>query len=278
MSMESQSYFSPSYGQLNILFMVADKLIGSNEIMTVFEFGSRYGEDTIEFARKYSGALIYGFECNPKSIPDLKNRIKPYRNIVFEEKAIADFNGTVSFFQINEEKTKTTWSDGNQGASSIYKASGKYPLEDYYQDMIKVESIRLDSFMADNQLANIDILWMDIQGAELKALEGLGKEIEKVKIIHLEVEFIEIYKKQPLFSEIDRFLMNKNFSLLGFSSKNNFSGDAIYVNRISFSNNEILDARKLIPEQRKTLQSFLKSVLFRIKYFGFRLKKAIGRY
>jgi len=47
---------SSSKGQLNILFEVIDKLIGDDRVNIIFEFGSRYGEDTIEFAIKYPKA------------------------------------------------------------------------------------------------------------------------------------------------------------------------------------------------------------------------------
>ena len=267
---------TPSMGQLNILFKVVDQLIGHDKVMKVFEFGSRYGEDTIEFAKKYPGALIYSFECNPKSLPILKEKINLYKNIVFNEKAISDTNEMIKFFQINEEKTKTTWSDGNQGASSIFEASGKYPIEEYHQNLIRVEAITLNSFMADQKISTIDIMWMDIQGAELKALKGMGEKLKNLKIIHLEAEFIEIYKQQPLFRDIDSFLQKNNFHLLGFSSKSHYSGDAIYLNKDYFDQSQIECASTIIPAQDKDLSYYYSKALFIIKYFGFRIKKLIN--
>ena len=38
-----------------------------------------------------------------------------------------------------------------------------------------------------------DMIKMDIQGAELSALKGLGKYIDNVNVIEIEVEFLEIY-------------------------------------------------------------------------------------
>ena len=78
-------------------------------------------------------------------------------------------------------------------------------------------------------------MWMDIQGAELKALKGMKTKIRNLKIVHLEVEFIEIYKDQPLFRNVDGFLKQNNFTLLGFTSKTHFSGDAIYLNSSYFN-------------------------------------------
>jgi FkbM family methyltransferase len=268
---------SPSGGQLNILYNVADELIGSKNIKTIFEFGSRYGEDTAEFAIKYPGATVYAFECNPKSLAVLKEKIRPYSNIIFNENAISDTNETISFYQIDENKTKTTWADGNQGASSIFKASGKYPIEEYHQNKIEVKAVSLFSFMSENIVPGIDILWMDIQGAELKALKGLADKSAVTKIVHLEVEFIEIYDGQPLFKDINKYFIQHNFFLLGFTSRTNYSGDAIYVNRNYFTQVQIDTAFSLIPVQKKNLQFFLSKLFFKLKYFIFRIKHLIAR-
>lgn len=264
---------SPSMGQLNTLFKVANNLFGKNEVKTIFEFGSRYGEDTVEFAQRYSAATIYSFECNPKSLPVLKEKIKSYTNIVFNEKAISDCNEIISFYQIDEEKTKTTWSDGNQGASSIFEASGNYPIEEYHQKLINVEAITLHSFMADHNIQDIDILWMDIQGAELKALKGMHTRLKHLKILHLEVEFIKIYKDQPLFKNVDMYLKKHGFHLLGFSSKTHYSGDAIYVNTEYFDPSQIQAAALLLPKPEKSLKYYFSNAFFVVKYIGFRIKK-----
>lgn len=274
--MNNSIKIAPSMGQLSVLFKIVDSLIGPDKVRTILEFGSRYGEDTIEFAKKYPGARIYSFECNPKSLNILKERINSYDNIIFNENAISDVNEKISFYQINEEKTKTTWSDGNQGASSIFVASGKYPIEEYHQDLIIVDAITLDIFMAEKMIPEIDIMWMDIQGAELKALKGMGEKLNHLKIVHLEVEFIEIYKQQPLFKDVNLFLLQNNFSLLGFSAKSNYSGDAIYVSKKYFNSIQIEEAVKNIPDQESSFNYFFNRILFKIKYLGFKIKKRLS--
>ena len=92
------------------------------DIKVVFEFGSRYGEDTIEFAKALPSALVYGFECNPNTLTQCQNATNPYKNIMLTSKAISESGGEISFFAVDEEATKRTrpngFDDGNQGASS----------------------------------------------------------------------------------------------------------------------------------------------------------------
>lgn len=221
----------PSFETIRKLSKIIEDFFGSDSVRTILEFGSRYGEDTVVFATKYPKAMVYAFECNPNTVAACRENVRPYKNILLIEKAVSDSDGIVSFYKINKDKTQTTWLDGNQGASSLLKSSGKYPVETYVQDEVKVASVTLFTFMKEKNISTVDILWMDIQGAELLALKGLSESIKKVKVIHLEVEFFEIYKNQPLFDEISSFLKEHNFDFFGFTYQSKYSGDAIFINK-----------------------------------------------
>jgi FkbM family methyltransferase len=218
-----------NFDTVNRLRSVYEKLINT-PVNVIFEFGARYCEDTLEFEKLYPDAKIFSFECNPTTLPVCRARVLDKRQITLIESAIGNHDGTVKFYPINKEKTKTDWEDGNQGASSLFKASGNYKIEEYHQDEIEVPITKADTFIKSHNINAVDILWMDIQGAELMALEGFGKELEKVKLIQTEVEFMEIYSGQPLFSDIDTFLKSNGFTFLGFSTKNHHFGDAIFIN------------------------------------------------
>jgi hypothetical protein len=89
----------------------------------------------------------------------------------------------------------------------------------------------LDSFVKQQGVHKIDILWMDIQGGELKALQGLGSYISIVDCIHTEVEFMDIYANQPLFRDVKRFCEANGFIFSGFTWLGGTFGDAIFVNK-----------------------------------------------
>jgi hypothetical protein len=73
------------------------------------------------------------FECNPPAIELYQQNIGNRTDIILVTKAISDINGMVGFFAINPEKTVTTHSDGNIGASSLFMAIPEYPHEKYHQ-------------------------------------------------------------------------------------------------------------------------------------------------
>lgn len=227
----------PSYDTLARISAIAETALGFDNIKNIFEFGARYGEDSVEFAKRYGNATIYSFECNENTLTQCREYTRKYPNIVLTSKAVSDYDGVITFYPIDKAKTVTTWEDGNQGASSLLKASGKYELEQYAQNETQTQCLRLDSFMNEHNIPSIDILWMDIQGAELMALKGLGHRISDVHVIQCEVEMIEIYNGQPLFKEIKKYLVSHGFRFMGFSSKSKYSGDAVFIHKDCLTHN-----------------------------------------
>lgn len=199
------------------------KYIKDDEINTILELGSRDGMQAVELANHYPNAVIYTFECNPTSIPLVEKNIKEYKNINIETYAVSDKTETIDFFPCSS----------NIGASSIYKPSGKYDkIEKYYlSDTIQVQAIRLDEFLTNNNIDAVDLVFADLQGAELKALMGLGKYIKTLKSLQAEVEFEEMYKDQPLFDEVNNFLNDSNFTMTWQAKYcKSFWGEGIYIN------------------------------------------------
>lgn len=77
--------------------------------------------------------------------------------------------------------------------------------------ILPVETRRLDSVLPNGP---VDFLKLDIQGAELLALEGAIETLARTNVLHCEVEFAPIYAGQPLFGEVEAFLRPRGFTLI----------------------------------------------------------------
>lgn len=73
----------------------------------------------------------------------------------------------------------------------------------------EVATRRLDDIP---EVAGTDFLKLDVQGAELLVLAGAGETLKNVGVVHTEVEFVPLYKNQPLFSDIDLCLRKHGFA------------------------------------------------------------------
>jgi protein O-GlcNAc transferase len=74
-----------------------------------------------------------------------------------------------------------------------------------------VTTIALDNLLGGQ---SIDYLKIDVQGGELAVFEGAVQLLQNTLVIETEVEFVQIYENQPLFSDVDQFLRGLGFGLV----------------------------------------------------------------
>jgi FkbM family methyltransferase len=80
-----------------------------------------------------------------------------------------------------------------------------------------VSPVGLDFALQKYSISNPAYLKIDIQGAELEALQtGERSLTESIVAIRTEVEFQPVYKSQPLFRDVDAYLDSRGFVLSGF--------------------------------------------------------------
>lgn len=81
-----------------------------------------------------------------------------------------------------------------------------------------VKTHRLDDIA---ELPTVDFLKADIQGGELDLIRGGASKIASAVAAEIEVEFVPLYKGQPLFAEIDQEMRRLGFVFHAF---NGYSG------------------------------------------------------
>jgi FkbM family methyltransferase len=98
-------------------------------------------------------------------------------------------------------------------------------------DIQYMKSITIDSFIKRKQLvpSKYNFWNLDIQGMELTALKSAIESLKYVKLLYLEVNEKELYKKCGLIDELDVFLLGYNFKRIHTHMTEYGWGDAIYV-------------------------------------------------
>ncbi len=141
---------------------------------TIIEVGANRGQDTINFAQD-SNNLVYAFEPIGKLYNKMLGRFKEYPNVHLFNNAIDIEEGDAEFHIANEK-----------GASSLHKFVDN--LDDNWKERnfhvkntIIVKKIRLDNFIKEKNISQVDYLWIDAQGNDFKVLQSLGEYISIVK-------------------------------------------------------------------------------------------------
>jgi FkbM family methyltransferase len=205
--------------------------------------------DTIKLLNYFQDSKAYAFECNPDCLIECHNNIHKLdekKRLFLIDKAVSIKNGKVSFYPFDLQKYN------NMGSSSMLKIDfsvRKINDPDYNrenpQKEIIVDGIRLDTFIDENYIENIDLLCIDLQGYELNAIKSLGNYLHKVKYIITECSIMSTYTNGATFNELNDYLTNYNFKYISSNTfGNNFPDltlygfsefDALFINNSAFN-------------------------------------------
>jgi FkbM family methyltransferase len=124
--------------------------------------------------------------------------------------------------------------NGSQSSSILELGTHKiaHPEVHYVKD-VEMKAQRLDQMIILwDILKDSDFLNIDLQGAELKALRGMGTRLNQFKWAYLEVNKQELYKGCALVDEIDMYLLGFGFKRVEtFWCGNTGWGDALYIKK-----------------------------------------------
>ncbi len=253
---------SPIEKELSILFQ-------KNDALVIFDIGSCEGEDSIKYSRIFSNSHIYSFEALPKNQDRIRDNIQKYsaKNISLFPIALSDKKGNSIFYvssgQPPHDKNNRYWDYDNK-SSSLLEPDYRYQKHEWleFNETIKVRTDTIENVCNQNDIAKIDLIHMDVQGAELKVLEGAKDKIKKIKSIWLEVEKVSLYKNQPLNNDIEKFFSKNNFIKIK-DTTNSISGDHLYINTIYFNIYKIAILKFLQVMQKISICTERSFILFR---------------
>jgi FkbM family methyltransferase len=200
------------------------------EQIVVADIGAADGIDTVAYCEASPHVSAFAFEPlarNVRAARELRKSKDLVGRIRIFETALGDVDGEAPFFE----------SAGRYDKGERWPYSGSllppgrhrevYPWVSFEPPrMIKVR--RLDSLALEIGLKRIDFVHIDVQGAELAVLRGMGALLEGVRGIWMEVEEIALYEGQPLRAEVESFMRSAGFDLR-ISSVGSIDGDQLWT-------------------------------------------------
>ncbi|WP_414566579.1 MULTISPECIES: FkbM family methyltransferase [unclassified Anabaena] len=229
---------SPIEHELKELFDTMSEII-------IFDIGSCEGEDSIKYSRLFPNSKVYAFEPLPNNLSLLYANLKEYstNNVEVLPIALSNEKGKALFYVSSgqpENLPKTDdWNFGNKSSSLLPPDKHiEYAPWLTFNQVIQVDTDTLQNFCINYEIKCIDFIHMDVQGAELKVLEGAADFLNNIKSIWLEVESISLYEDQPLKVDIENFMQRHGFCKIK-DTVGDIAGDQLYVNSKYFHKKQI---------------------------------------
>ena len=227
--------------------------------INIVDAGSRYGiHPNFEELREI--ADFHLFEVDREECLRLKKKYKSYKNIKIYNQGLFS------------KKTKMNFNIRKHNAlNSIYETNDLFLKKNKYKknEFEKKKSIKVKLDTLDNFFnKKIHFLKLDVEGAELDVLKGSEKNLKNNCVgVRSEVTFSPVYKNAPLFSEINDYLVKRDFELINFDYDGKGSKFGKYSNTNKFGQLITTDAvwvKKILKYNEKQIEK-----LFLISTFLF---------
>lgn len=155
----------------------------------MLDLGGGSGSSATHLARLLPNAAIYTFECDPSALEACRSVLASTR-VQIVPMAVAAHTGKLTLY------SRRT----NSGTASTLPRS-----DGVNESQLSVACTRLDTW-CDHHRIDPDLVWCDIEGDALAALQGLGERIDRVRGVYLAVHYNAIYKGLPSFRDLDDYL------------------------------------------------------------------------
>ena len=193
------------------------------------DVGAHDGGMAKRFLERFPDMHVHAFEPQAGVFTRLRDRLAHVpgsrHNVAVGEKA-----GTLKLI-CNATAMTTSPLPANDWSRRYFDAATQ-PVEER-----SVPVITLDDWFTQSGLSRIDILKLDIQGYEDRALRGAGKLLDAgATCVFLEVNFVPFYEGSALFADVDAILRSHGYRLHNLYNLATHlpegqlgSGDALYV-------------------------------------------------
>ncbi len=140
-----------------------------------------------------------------------------YREGVEGLRALRDLRLAVHAVALDSTRALTRFGQSRDGVGSSLLAQ---QVSEWFPEVVELQTVPMDDYRAEHGLAAPQLIKMDVQGAELRILQGAERTLEAVEILVLETWLVRGYgPATPLLHELIQWLEVRGFSVIDFGGE-----------------------------------------------------------
>jgi FkbM family methyltransferase len=217
--------------------VISDR-VGGEKARTIIDVGAYLGETAEWFSVLFPNATVWAVEPFPDSFAELaltsNPRIKPFNF------AVTNFDGQVQLHFNAIPHTNGIYPINSESSDSLSIVQAGVDTNKHANSTVgdlTVNARSLNSFVAEQNIQKIDLLKIDVQGAEVDVLDGSRQILDRVGVVLIEISLYDYYEKSSSIGDVESFLSPHGFSLWSVTdiSNNPMNGrtdwvELLYVN------------------------------------------------
>lgn len=159
--------------------------------IVIFDVGGHYGETSAKYREFFPSATIHAFEPTPASFDIMQRRFAGDRLHHAHRLALSDQTGK-AVFTVNQTDSTNSLLATQEGVHEEWRALVQT------ERTVEVETRTLDEFCESQGISAIDILKLDVQGAEDRVLAGARQMLARraIQVVFLELIVTPAYVGQ----------------------------------------------------------------------------------
>ena len=174
------------------------------DVRVAVDGGAASGDWTRAFKAIYPDAQVVCVEPRDDAQTDLKALASELKGIHVAQTLLGATEGTVEF-HVNKEQSSIL---GDFAASAGLQGPGAGG-----GTAVRTPTTTLDALVRRLGLPDPDLIKLDLQGAELMALDGASRCLQSAQAVLLEVSFVQFMKGIPLVGEVVPYMTARGFRL-----------------------------------------------------------------
>jgi FkbM family methyltransferase len=156
----------------------------------------------------HPNALLIGFDPDPLECARLNAAAGDPARERYEPFALGAESGA-GLLHLTRDPQSSSLYEPNEATLRRYPELWRH--EPVGRKTVQLSSI--DDWSASAAVTGIDVIKVDVQGAELDVLRGARRMLSSARIVETEVEFQELYNGQPLFCDVVSFMHEQGLEL-----------------------------------------------------------------
>jgi FkbM family methyltransferase len=193
---------------------------------TIIDIGANLGEWAVKVYPIFPDANYLLIDGNPNVEPILEKLCNEAPNVRYRISLLSDEEKTETFYLPKNNPTCT-------GASIMREKTSHYVDKNIAP--LQLQAKTLDNTLSEENIDDIDLLKLDVQGAELKVLKGGLKTLQKTKYCLLEVQFQEWNQDAPYSDEVVHFMRDQGYKLYDIFDRSYVKGCLVSADFLFFN-------------------------------------------
>lgn len=197
-------------------------VLGTEPMRTVLDVGANVGEWSLLAAAAFPNATIYSLEIAPSTAATLRERTAAVSRIKPFAHGLADHTGTMTVRFNPVATAHTTFTEYPHG---------------WVGERVECRVMRGEEFLAGEGIQGVDLLKLDVEGAEHLVLRGFGSVLSARRIRFIQFEYGRV-------NVLTRFLLKDFYELF---AREGYVVGKIYPDYVEFRDYDLGDEDFLGP-------------------------------